>query len=200
MPVTPDITKLCPKCKIDLPINKFGPDKRSPSGLKSWCKDCHNKASRIAYKTNSKQIIAKNTAWAKANPEKRNQHSKNWRAKNSGKIAATKKAYNLKNQEKIAMQKTGWRAANKERERLYSATRRARKRQNGIFVVTNKDVSRLLIMPCLYCGSPSESIDHIIPLALGGTHSIGNLAPSCKPCNLSKGSKFLAQWKLSKLQ
>ena len=51
---------------------------------------------------------------------------------------------------------------------------------------------------CLYCGRTLEdsqkAIDHMIPLAKGGEHSIINLAISCKPCNNRKHSKDFFYW------
>ncbi len=42
---------------------------------------------------------------------------------------------------------------------------------------------------CSYCGSTYNlSIDHIIPVAIGGTSTIENLRILCGHCNLSKGS------------
>lgn len=40
--------------------------------------------------------------------------------------------------------------------------------------------------PCSYCGGSGGEIDHIVPLAKGGTHSIDNLTGACKSCNSSK--------------
>lgn len=52
---------------------------------------------------------------------------------------------------------------------------------------------------CAYCGErPYQHKDHVIPIARGGTDSIGNVLPACKPCNLAKGSKLLIEWKWSK--
>lgn len=43
---------------------------------------------------------------------------------------------------------------------------------------------------CHYCGKkfpPDElTMDHIVPVARGGTSTPGNIVPSCKPCNASK--------------
>jgi len=43
---------------------------------------------------------------------------------------------------------------------------------------------------CHYCSekfSPKElTMDHIVPLARGGTSTQGNLVPSCRPCNERK--------------
>lgn len=48
---------------------------------------------------------------------------------------------------------------------------------------------------CVYCGSVKNlSLDHIVPQSLGGSHSIGNLATCCIPCNCSKGAKTLREW------
>ncbi|MFJ8727783.1 HNH endonuclease [Streptomyces sp. NPDC093269] len=40
--------------------------------------------------------------------------------------------------------------------------------------------------PCVYCGNPTEQIDHIKPIAGGGSDRWDNYAASCQPCNLSK--------------
>src|SRR5258708_32692418 len=42
---------------------------------------------------------------------------------------------------------------------------------------------------CSYCGSTYDlTIDHIIPVAKGGTSTIENLRTLCGRCNMSKGS------------
>lgn len=42
--------------------------------------------------------------------------------------------------------------------------------------------------PCAYCASPSETVDHIIPVVHGGTNDRSNLAPACYICNYEKGN------------
>jgi hypothetical protein len=57
---------------------------------------------------------------------------------------------------------------------------------------------------CYYCGTrlkpqarPSPmSIDHVIPKALGGTNLLHNFVIACKPCNKSKGSQAILEYKL----
>ena len=44
---------------------------------------------------------------------------------------------------------------------------------------------------CVYCASAldldSATLDHVYPLAHGGTHAPGNLVSACGPCNRLKG-------------
>lgn len=44
---------------------------------------------------------------------------------------------------------------------------------------------------CLQCGSSDNlTIDHIVPIALGGKNHINNYQTLCQPCNLAKGKKI----------
>ena len=38
------------------------------------------------------------------------------------------------------------------------------------------------------------TIDHIVPLSDGGSHSLDNLCVACTSCNCSKGAKDLDEW------
>lgn len=43
--------------------------------------------------------------------------------------------------------------------------------------------------PCVYCGLPATTIDHIEPLSKGGSRrSLQNWAPMCSGCNNNKGN------------
>ena len=45
---------------------------------------------------------------------------------------------------------------------------------------------------CAYCDNPAMlTMDHIVPLILGGAHDIDNIAAACGPCNSSKGARPL---------
>ncbi len=46
---------------------------------------------------------------------------------------------------------------------------------------------------CCNCGARTElQLDHVIPLALGGTNVADNLELLCRTCNLKKGASLLA--------
>lgn len=49
---------------------------------------------------------------------------------------------------------------------------------------------------CMYCGAHPPSVllhvDHIHPVAEGGTNDEDNLITACEPCNLGKGAGLLA--------
>jgi 5-methylcytosine-specific restriction endonuclease McrA len=43
---------------------------------------------------------------------------------------------------------------------------------------------------CYRWGRYADTIDHIIPVALGGDHSLQNLRPACGSCNSSTGASM----------
>lgn len=188
-------TKLCAKCKIDLPTKMFGTSKQNPNGLKSYCRPCCNSENRKYYKRNKNVINKKNMEWAVKNPELIAKYSKKWRDANKETVANLKKEWRENNYDKYKAQKQNWRKNNTDRAKLYSAKRRALKKANSIYLVTKNDIQKISKLSCIYCGGKFEHIDHVIPLSRGGSHSIGNLAPSCAGCNISKGSKLISEWK-----
>jgi 5-methylcytosine-specific restriction endonuclease McrA len=50
---------------------------------------------------------------------------------------------------------------------------------------------------CAYCGATPPSVilqvDHIHPVADGGTNDPDNLITSCQPCNIGKGANLLSK-------
>ena len=78
--------------------------------------------------------------------------------------------------------------------------RRVRQAGNGVCRVVPRDWSRMVARYrhcCAYCGrySPELHQEHVIPVARGGRHSIGNILPVCPPCNRSKGKRLLVEWR-----
>ena len=51
---------------------------------------------------------------------------------------------------------------------------------------------------CAYCLSPlteaTATVDHVIPLAQGGTHRLANLVVACGSCNSMKNARTVEQW------
>lgn len=49
---------------------------------------------------------------------------------------------------------------------------------------------------CLACGSTEKpSVDHVVPLSLGGTHTLDNIQLLCLPCNIRKGNRSSADYR-----
>jgi 5-methylcytosine-specific restriction endonuclease McrA len=48
---------------------------------------------------------------------------------------------------------------------------------------------------CAYCGDYGDTVDHIQPIASGGSNDDANLVACCSFCNGSKGAKSLTEWR-----
>ena len=80
--------------------------------------------------------------------------------------------------------------ANREKRSEYGQKRRARLYDNG-----HVPYSRLAVFSkypaCLACWSTSHlSIDHVVPVSLGGPDKIENLQVLCRSCNSSKHATY----------
>jgi 5-methylcytosine-specific restriction endonuclease McrA len=41
---------------------------------------------------------------------------------------------------------------------------------------------------CVACDGPFEHLDHLVPIARRGAHTLANVRPMCAPHNLAKGA------------
>ena len=162
------LEKTCSSCKLNNPINNFHKHSASSDGVRAQCKDC-------------RKVNRKRDYWA--DPEK----DQAWGAD-----------YRKKNPEVEQRRKSNWNQINPELQRAQGHRRRVRKKENGVLVVIKKDLNKIYSSPCLACGTNDNiTLGHIIPIARGGGHRVGNFVSQCLACNTSQGSMLWTEWKYS---
>lgn len=100
---------------------------------------------------------------------------------------ARAKAWAARNADKVRKIKRAWKVCNPEKARRSNVRGKATTEQIAARVAYFGDV-------CAYCGGPFQHIDHVIPLARGGTGWPANLRPACAPCNQTKHARPLAEF------
>ncbi len=150
--------------------------------------------------------------------EHRREAGRRWRAKNPDKVReanrrrkATHPEENRKamrrwrtkpeNAKKNRKAMDRWAAENPDRVRALGAANSSRRRaaKAGVPFSRDRAVTDFYEMagsaasaPCTYCGIDpgpgNRQVDHKIPRARGGPHSIENLAVACGKCNRDKGT------------
>ena len=125
---------------------------------------------------NPGKALTRNRAWRAANREASNGHSQKWRLANNDRRKISKKA---------------WALANRARVRLYGQERRAREKGASGTTTPAQLEARIAFYGdrCWVCHGPFEAVDHVIPLARGGSNWPANLRPICRSCNSSKCAK-----------
>lgn len=142
------------------------------------------------------------------NKELRNATDRKRRANNPGVEAKKRKMKRLEKLEQAREIDKIWRHSNPERIRQY--TRNYRKnhpekntafvhnRRSAIIANGGKYTAEEFINlcnrygnKCLRCGAKTKlTVDHVIPLSIGGTNSIDNIQPLCASCNSRKHKKI----------
>lgn len=150
--------------------------------------------SKAYYEANKEKALAQRKAWYEVNKEKKHAYDKAWREANKEKVLAQQKAYQEANREKILEQRKAYREANKEKilaqskahyqnNKGYYATkaniRKGRiKAVNEIIDADDKwvlqEMYELAKLRTEVTGFAWD-VDHIIPLSMGGKHSLDNL-------------------------
>lgn len=215
--------KRCSKCGAEKPLSGYTLQPNGkPYGAQ--CKACLAAAARARrqanpayvrevrlqwWRANREERLAKHQAWRKANPALIHSYEVRQRAEHPERIAAATRRYaqshpdeirirlrawQSANIEHVRQKKTAWRKANPERASAQGrASWMARRARDGA-AVSPLVIEKILKNPCVYCGAPPEHVDHIRPVARGGTNHEDNLVPACRSCNFSKHAKLLTEW------
>jgi len=177
------------------------------------CVGCYTFHDQKRFSDDPQKIRDKNKKWRDANPGKIARQQRRWKISNPDKRSAIQRRYylknkdsklrygkewRLKNKDRIKETSLIWRANNKDRKLIEWRNRDARKRGNG-GNHTQQDILEILFMQdnkCAYyrhCGTEitkrNQNVDHIIPIAAGGSNDRSNIQILCRPCNLAKSAK-----------
>lgn len=177
--------KNCTRCGSIKDLGAFSTDRQKKDGLRNWCKACVRDHRQI----NADAIKASKLRYRTENPEKVRQSEKAYREANRDSILEKQREYDAKNQQRIAERVTEYYARNPEKKWVNNYQSRARKRGYAAVVkeFTKQDIVDTYGDACHYCGvSAFEEIDHHIPVAAGGEHSLENVRPCCSQCNNEK--------------
>lgn len=178
--VGPDENRLCPGCNETKGRYSFWRNVAHPSGMSVYCKSCE-----------SIQLEERK----KANP---NYYKEKYARSRERQLAYYKKRREIDPQP-LRDSVNRWRANNRDHARAYAAKRRERINKSG-GNYTKYDVAKIRELQnnkcaaCEVCLSDGYHVDHIMPIALGGTNCPDNLQVLCPPCNLSKHAKDPIAW------
>ena len=169
--------KACKDCGEEKPLDDFHKNSQAKDGKRNYCKLCQSK---------------RNKKWTEENPGR----AKAWRDENQDKL----KEWAANNREKLNKKHLDYYYANPDKIKEYNAAYRARKRSipNEMPRGWKKKLLEFYDYKCINPSCEKEineknplSHDHVIPLVLGGAHSLVNSQLLCFSCNASKQDKII---------
>lgn len=175
--------KKCSTCKQIKPLECFGKDKRSKSGLRSQCKECEKK-----YRANAEK---------NRDPEKKRVHAKRYRETHKDTEKTRLRNWKTNNPEKYKAYHTATKVKNRCKSldfdkditlgKLYERDKGICKICGGLCDYNDYEIRGNTII----VGNSYPSIDHITPLSKGGSHTWDNVQLAHKQCNSIKSDKTL---------
>lgn len=172
---------------------------------KGLCKSHYTKARYAANaereRQRSKDKYRQNNAYYKAyreaNAERIRQQSAEWKAANPERVRELNRRWVEENKEHLTQYHADYRVSERGKllRRASENIRRARKRNAPGLCNADQLQARIDYYggSCYLCGGIATSIDHVIPLANGGSNWPANLRPACASCNSRKRTKSLSQ-------
>lgn len=153
---------------------------------------------RNRYNQNSEKMRLKKRAKYNANPDRYRAYSRKSYHANREKRLSSMQKWKRDNPEKAKAATKAWRLANPTKYKLADLHRRTRrlKAPGAKYLTTESLKARFDYYGsrCYICGAPATVIEHVIPLARGGTSFPSSIRPACKSCNCRKSSKSLAEF------
>lgn len=201
--------KKCTACEAEKALDLFARDSKAKDGRCTRCKDCCSAKAKVRYQENREAILQRVRAYTAANHEAKKQQQRDWYARERDAVSAKAalryranpepiklraKRVRIEQPEVAAARISKWRSENKAQMRAHNANRRARVRKaQGTHSAS--DVQVILKgqrWKCAVCKADLKrgyEVDHVQPIALGGSNWPENLQCLCPPCNRRKHAK-----------
>lgn len=212
--------RLCSKCGIAKPRSEFTKQPGSADGLKRRCKACirdynaaYREANRDYYLEYCRTWQAEHVdhvreyrrEYSQKNVERRRQNFRSWvernrermrelgRRRDPDKRRLSVRTWQRNHPDRKQAIDRAYRLANPLAKRVNEHRRQARKRGNGGSFTTMewRALCGWFGGVCLSCGNSELTVDHVVPIHMGGRNSIENLQPLCRSCNSSKGTRTI---------
>ena len=181
------------------PLGEFHKSQRHKDGRNPKCKECAN-----AKKRENKEY---NRTW-----------TRKYRAAKPHIGKATNKQYYQRNREKVLRANAERRRRNPEktsrerhasyirhRPKILQKSRARHARIRGAVIVEIVDHEAVIARDnstCYLCervlSADEITLDHVVPVTRGGTHTADNMKVACNSCNAAKGNKLLSEYLESK--
>jgi 5-methylcytosine-specific restriction endonuclease McrA len=161
--------KVCSRCALVKPLTDYGRQASNPDGHKYECRDCQKARDKGYSATNSAQRVATATQWKKDNPARAQATGARYRQKLRD--LGIKRPGNL-DAGRIGYQNFRARQAGTEEKLLVSDVELVR----SVFAYC-----------CVACAATDDlTLDHVVPLSVGGRNHPINLQLLCRGCNVRK--------------
>lgn len=165
---------------------------------------CRKHYNRAHYQRNRERAKARTRAWHLANPER---SAEQRRRRDPAMLRAIAKRWYWNDPERarslvrtwIAAHPEVWKATQRRYRQTYPDRLRAKNhRRRARQLSAEGDASEAQIIArvayfgfrCWMCGAPWSCLDHVKPLAKGGSNWPSNLRPACQPCNSRKNATW----------
>lgn len=187
-----DGTKTCLHCERRLPLSEYNKAARLRDGIQYICRDCA-KARHAAYgpRRRASGVSAERLAARRDYDVKRRETEQGKQARRE----SDRKHYEANRQAEI--------------ERSIEKLHRRRATTVGSAADVGITVDELRVRlgdACHYCRQPmifargrtyvplKATLEHVVPISAGGSHTWDNVVLACWRCNLSKGPRLLENW------
>lgn len=178
--------KVCPLCDTWKPLSDFNKDRQKSDGVCTYCRLCNCADQKARRQTDIEADRERNRQSYYRHREKRLAGVRRYRLAH---LEETRASSRKRGKEHYRLYP--------EKRKAYFHTRRARVKQaDGEFTPRQwRALCREHDYTCLCCGQRQPfaklTVDHVIPLARGGSNDIDNIQPLCLRCNLVKGTKTI---------
>lgn len=166
--------KQCRTCKVEKSLNSFHRDSRSADARNSRCKACTSEYMKNRHSPIGREHLRKPDKLCNACKERKDK-SEFYKSDNACKPCRKDKDKGRKRNRSV------------DADRAHEAKRRGAPFRAGVPAFMRKHMTK-----CAACGATENlEIDHVMPLALGGTSALKNLQMLCKTCNTRKGATYV---------
>lgn len=187
--------KFCIRCEVLKDDSEFYQIPKDSGNLHTYCKPCVNAIDASYRDRNREKVRAKQAEYRIANADRLKAKRLKHYAENAEEARKRVSEWRAKNPEKEKALCAAYRAANPEKCRVYGHNRRVRERE-AIGKISSGLVGKLLKLQRGKCACGCKQplgddyhLDHIMPLALGGSNTDDNIQLLRARCNLQKRAK-----------
>lgn len=209
--------KVCCHCKEPKSLDCFSKDRNTKDGLKKTCKSCLSIAYKDYHQRHPEVAEARCNRWRQSNRDRVNEVARNNYRKHPEHSKAIQRKYVKSHPDKVYERQKSYHSQSWVREHyrnlqnLWRKTDRGRKSlllslqkrrthaENVINDLTDTDISLLLEVQDGKCAKCKRlfsdelryTLDHILPLSMGGGLTRRNVQLLCKSCNSSKNARHI---------